>query len=190
MRYFICLAFVTACCSIPNVVLSQDAAESSLNQRIETLELKLQLAEQQIKQLNEECEALRKENASLKEVEAESSDPAKDQFAPGVVWGGLSKIPGQKDELRWAISIAQRDGDKLEGVVATHSPSGDKIEFPVTGKAPRRGDGLVIIESPVVGRAKIFMRGTLRNGSVALAFSGTSPLGKKFFGSAALSPKN
>jgi hypothetical protein len=189
MRDYLFLACLWSCCSIPNAAFSQDSTGSVLDQRIEILELKLQLADQQIQQLNEECEALRKENASLKKKEADKSDPANDQFAPGVVWVGVSKALG-KDEIRWAISISQRNGEKLEGVVATVSPSGEKIEFSVTGKAPRNGDGLVVIESPVIGRAKIFMRGTLRNGSVALAFSGINPLGKKFFGTAALSPKN
>ncbi|TWU01764.1 hypothetical protein [Neorhodopirellula pilleata] len=169
---------------------SQESDSETMTSQIELLSLKLQLAEEQLEKLQDECEALRRENAKLKQAEGNEDVPTKDQFATGVVWAGVSTVFGNQKTSRWALSISKRDGEKLEGGVATESPSGEKIEFPVTGKAPRSGDGLIVLETPMIGRAKLFMRGTVRNGGIALAFSGTNPLGKKMFGSATLAPKN
>lgn len=189
MRLSFLIAFLT-CCSISNGLPAQDATNSPLAQQTEILELKLRLAEEQLKQLQEECDSLRRENAKLKNEETDPVGSSDDPFAVGVVWVGTSQAAGAKQSVRWAISISKRDGEQFEGGVAAELPNGDKLEFPVTGRAPQRGNGLVIIESPMIGRAKIFMRGTLRNGAIALAFSGTGALGKKVFGSATLSPKN
>jgi len=185
---FFPIAFV-ACCVVTDGAHSQDSPAGSLEQQVEILSLKLQLAEEQLEKLQKECEALRKENALLKKDESDKEAATEDQFAAGVVWAGVSRASGGKT-TRFAISISKRDGRNFNGVVAMESPTGDKIEFPVTGKAPQNGDGLVVIESPMIGRGKLFMRGTLRNGSIALAYSGTNPLGRKNFGSATLSPKN
>ena len=181
MRLCLLLIFVM-CGAFNSHAYCQDGTAEPLAQQIEVLELKLQLAEAQLETLQAECEALRKENAAFKKEEMRKEVAVEDQFAPGVVWVATSKSTGGKKNIPWAISISKRDGDKFEGGVATQSPNGEKFEFPVTGRAPRTGDGLVVLESPMIGRAKMFMRGTLRNGSIAIAFSATSPLGEKRFG--------
>tara|TARA_R110002073_G_scaffold148228_3_gene301250 strand:- start:15611 stop:16177 length:567 start_codon:yes stop_codon:yes gene_type:complete len=188
MRIVLLVALV-GCCGVTSKAFSQVSSTEPLTQQVETLSLKLQLAEEQLERLQSECEELRKENALLKNEGTPDDTPMGDPFAAGVVWAGEIKPSGNKTN-RWAISISKRDGDKFEGVMATESPRGEKVEIQVTGKAPRNGNGLVVIESPLIGRAKIFMRGTLRNGAVALAVSGTNPMGKKNFGSATLVPKN
>ncbi|MBS0205137.1 MAG: hypothetical protein JSS49_19710 [Planctomycetes bacterium] len=170
---------------------SQDATVTELKQKIELLELKLQLAEKSLELIEKECEALRKHST---EVTHQKPQPAEkdDQFFPGVVWAGsaITVIGKDKRNYKWAVSIAKRDGRKLEGAIAVIAPDGGKIEIPVTGTAPERGDGLVVLESPVIGRSKLYMRGNLRNGGISLAYSGVTPLGEKFFGTAALAPKN
>ncbi|MCA9135662.1 MAG: hypothetical protein KDB00_02855 [Planctomycetales bacterium] len=175
---------------IANDIRAQESTESSLAHQIEILELKLKLSEAQIEQLQKENDALRKQNAGVGKEAPDEVVDENDPFAVGVVWLGVAKRTGSKEETRWALSVSHRDGQKLEGAIAVIAPDGKKLEFPVTGTAPRSGNGVVVIETPMIGRAKLFARGTLRNGAVALAFSGTNPLGKKDFGSATLSPKN
>lgn len=175
---------------------AQDSTIELLKQQIEVLELKLKLAEAAADKLQQECDALRKENLALKsagKVEPEKMvEPAstRDQFEPGVVWIGTSKSGSKKGRTRWALSVSKRDGENFEGGVAVVNSRGTKFEFAVSGKAPRNGDGLVVVESALMGRAKLFMRGTLRNGAIAFAFSGTNPLGGKLFGSASLKQQN
>ncbi|PQO26579.1 hypothetical protein C5Y97_29810 [Blastopirellula marina] len=168
--------------------IAQDPNLELLKQRVELLELKLQLAEQESERLEKECEELRKENAKLKGVAQTSPMNSKDPFEPGVVWLG-DAINDDKVKTRWALSVSDRKGRSFEGVIAAINDDGKKMEFSVSGKAPSAGNGLVEFESPLMGRAKMFMRGTLKNGEIALAFSGTTPLGKKIFGSATLKPK-
>jgi len=179
------------CCLTGRVAYCQDSSTESLTQKIEILKLQLQLAESQVEKLQQECEALRKENAELVSgvKEGEMVEP-EDQFSVGTVWAGMSKTVGKKDSVRWAISVSKRDGEKFEGGLAAINAQDRKLDLPVTGRAPQNGNGLVVIETPLMGRGKIFMRGTLRNGIVALAFSGTDPLGKKFVGSASLENKD
>ena len=186
----------TALLSVPLVLVlavnqasAQQPTEVELAQRIEILELKLQLAEQQIKQLENECESLRKENATLKQEQGGSTESAEDPFAEGVVWAGRVKFYGSDKGPPWAISISKRNGNKFEGAVATVNREGEKFEFPVSGTAPREGNGVVVVESPTIGRAKLFARGTLRNGAVALSISTTDAFGKKKFADASLVPK-
>lgn len=171
---------------------ADDAEIEKLKQQIEILELKLQLAEQSAEQLEKECEELRKENGKLKgnspkdEKVAEDEDP----FRVGRVWVGVSKdTRDPKKTNRWAISIAERDGTKMSGGLAIVTADGKKVDVPFTGTAPAKGDGLVVIETPLLGRAKIYARGRLTNGHVSLAISGTSPLGEKVFGAAAMKPE-
>lgn len=191
MRVLSFLSFWVALviCSQP-VAQAQETESNSLESRIEILELKLQLAEARIAQLQRENSDLAKENAALKKADARST-AAKEQdlFEVGRVWVGES-ISDSKKRTNWAVSISKRDGRNFEGGIAAKADDGKKLEFPFTGKAPIGENGIVIIESPMMGRAKIFMRGTLRNRAVALVFSGTGPLGGKFFGSASLRPEN
>ena len=166
---------------------AQDAPD--LRRKVDELEAKLRLAEETVDLLEKENVRLRDENAKLKGGEPKSADASdSDPFRVGVVWVGEAKT-GDKT-AQWAISVSERDGNKLSGVSAVIGPDGKKAEVPFSGTAPAKGDGLVVLESPLVGRAKIFMRGRLVNGEIALAFSGTSRLGEKVFGSATLRPKN
>lgn len=170
------------------VGIAQDSEIEQLKLRVELLELKLQLAEQESQRLEKECEDLRQENARLngvtKNVRAAKDDP----FEPGVVWIG-DAINNDKIKTQWVLSVSERKGRTFKGAIAAINSDGNKFEFEVFGKAPEQDSGLVEIESPLIGRAKMFMRGTLRNGEIALAFSGTTRLGQKFFGSAYLRPK-
>ena len=168
--------------------IAQDSTVEQLRQQIEILELKLQLAQQDAERLEAECEELRKQNALLKGDARDAAEGKDDPFEPGNVWSGEA-INNEKVKTQWALSISERNGRSFQGAIAAINSDGKKVEFAVSGKAPERGSGLVEFESPVMGRAKMFMRGTLRNGAIALAFSGTTPLGQKFFGSATLRPK-
>jgi hypothetical protein len=179
--------------AIQSADAADDAETEKLKQQIEILELKFQLAEQSAEQLEKECAELRKENAKLKGA-APKDTPAKaeeeDQFRVGRVWVGVSKdTRDPKKTNRWAISIAERDGTKMSGGLAIVTADGKKVDVPFTGTAPTSGDGLVVIESPLIGRAKIYARGRLTNGQASLAFSGTNPLGDKVFGAAAMKPE-
>jgi hypothetical protein len=166
---------------------AQDATD--LRRKVDELEAKLKLAEETLDLLEKENVRLRDENAKLKGGEPKPADSSdNDPFRVGVVWVGEAKSGDKVGQ--WAISISERDGNKLSGVAAIVGPEGKKSEVPVSGTAPAKGDGLVVLETPLVGRAKIFLRGRLVNGEIALAFSGTSRLGEKFFGSATLRPKN
>lgn len=176
-----------------NAHAADDTEIEKLKQQIEILELKLQLAEQSAQQLEKECAELRKENAKLKgnspKDEPTTSDE-EDPFRVGRVWVGISKnTRNPKETTRWAISIAERDGTKMSGGLAIVNPDGKKADVPFTGTAPASGDGLVVIETPLIGRAKIYARGRLTNGQASLAFSGTNPLGEKVFGAAAMRPE-
>jgi septal ring factor EnvC (AmiA/AmiB activator) len=180
------VALVCAQHALPG--LAQDSTPEQLRQQIELLELKLQLVQLEADRLEAECERLRKENARLKGDAKDGDEATDDPFQPGTVWAGEA-INNDKIKTQWALSISERNGRNFKGAIAAINSDGKKLELPVSGKAPDRGSGLVEFESPVMGRAKMFMRGTLRNGSIALAFSGTTPLGQKFFGSATLRPK-
>ena len=130
------------------------------------------------------------ENAALKKANKPDETTKNDPFAAGVVWVGKIAFYDSKKGPAWALSISKREGEKFEGAVATARANGEKFEFPVTGRAPSSGNGVVVIESPLMGREKYFGRGTLRNGKVALSISVSGALGKKGFGDATLSPKN
>jgi hypothetical protein len=193
MRFvpLVSLAFISLL-AVQSARAADDAEIEKLKQQIEILELKLQLAEQSAEQLEKECEELRKENAKLKgnapKDEPKTSD--EDQFRVGRVWVGVSKsTKNPKETTRWAISIAERDGTKMSGGLAIVNPDGKKADVPFTGTAPASGDGLVVIETPLIGRAKIYARGRLTNGQASLAFTGTNPLGEKLFGAAAMKPE-
>lgn len=168
--------------------IAQESSLEQLQHQVELLELKLQLAEKEAERLEAECEELRKENDRLRGTAKDANAAKPDPFEPGVVWMGEA-INNDKVKTQWALSISARDGRKFEGAIAAINSDGKKFEFPVSGKAPENGNGPVEFESPIMGRARMFMRGTLRNGSMALAFSGTTALGRKFFGSATLRPK-
>ncbi|WP_166831348.1 hypothetical protein [Thalassoroseus pseudoceratinae] len=164
-----------------------------LKQKIELLEAKLELAEKTIELLQKENETLRKEGGSRSGkdddgMEDDSRTRQADQFHTGVMWAGLATVKKGK-KTPWAISIATRDGKKFTGAIAFIGKDNEKIELPVSGTAPARGDGLVVIESPVIGRGKLYARGNLRNGVVALAYSLTDQFGKKHFGAATLESK-
>jgi len=161
---------------------------ADLRRQIEELETRLKLAEQSIELLEKEADTLRAENAKLRKESPAAPANEMDPFRVGVVWVGEAKSNGKSG--KWAISISEREGTKFSGVAAFLRPDGQKAEVEVSGKAPRDGNGLVVLESPLVGRAKMFMRGRLVNGEIALAFSGTNRLGEKLFGSATLRPKN
>lgn len=182
--------------TMPSVGFANDAELEKLKQQIEVLELKLKLAEQTAEVLEKECAALRNENARLKGMDAKgkadkSEKPDEnDQFRVGAVWVGVSKdTRDPKRVTRWAISVSERDGEKLSGGLAIVNPDGKKADVPFSGKAPATGDGLVVIETPAIGRAKILARGRLVNGVASLVFSGTNPLGEKAFGAAAMKPE-
>lgn len=176
-----------AACLATGSARAQDG-DTDLRRKVDELEAKLRLAEETVDILEKETERLRAENAKLKGEEARPAASDSDPFRVGVVWIGEAKS-GDKTG-RWAISIAEREGNKFSGVAAIVGPDGKKAEVPVTGTAPDKGNGLVVFETPLVGRAKLFMRGRLVNGEIALAFSGTTRLGEKMFGSATLRPKN
>jgi hypothetical protein len=168
--------------------LAQESSLQQLQHRVELLELKLQLAQQESDRLEKECNELRKENARLR-GDAQGPDATTDDpFEPGRVWVGEA-VNNDKIKTKWALSVSERKGRTFKGAIAAINSDGNKVEFEVSGKAPDNGNGLVEFESPLIGRAKMFMRGTLRNGEIALAFSGTTRLGQEFFGSAALRPK-
>ena len=188
LRGIVALFLFVILAQSPTTGLAQESNLEQLQQRIELLELKLQLAQQAADRLEAECEELRKENARLKGDGKNGDESIDDPFQPGNVWAGEA-INNDKIKTQWALSISKRNGRNFDGAIAAINSDGKKVEFPVSGKAPERGNGLVEFESPLAGRAKMFMRGTLRNGSVALAFSGTTALGQKFFGSATLRPK-
>jgi hypothetical protein len=184
-------AFLVGCLVVWVVsgVTWADDSPAELRRQVEELETRLKLAEQSIELLEKEADALRAENAKLKKEDVSSGPKNEaDPFRVGVVWVGEAKTNGKVG--KWAISISERDGTKLSGVAAVIRPDGQKIEIEVSGRAPREGNGLVVLESAVVGRAKMFLRGRLVNGEIALAFSGTNRLGEKTFGSATLRPKN
>ncbi|MCA8985641.1 MAG: hypothetical protein R3C12_22940 [Planctomycetaceae bacterium] len=170
------------------VGVAQEPGLEQLQHRVELLELKLQLAEQESERLEKECEELRKENARLKGDAKDASDAKHDLFEPGAVWVGEA-INNDKKKTQWALSVSERKGRTFKGAIAAINSDGNKLEFEVSGKAPEHGSGIVEFESPLIGHAKMFMRGTLRNGEIALVFSGTTRLGQKFFGSATLRPK-
>lgn len=182
-------AFVVGCLLAVLVCGAAQAQEGAadLKGQIDELETRLKLADELVELLQKETETLRAENAKLKGEETSAATDS-DPFQVGVVWAGQAKTAG--NTARWAISIAERNGNKLSGVVAVVGPEGNKNEFPVSGTAPAKGNGLVILESPLRGRAKIFLRGRLINGEIALAFSRTNRLGEKSFGSAYLRPRN
>jgi hypothetical protein len=179
---FIVMAIICSPCA------ADDAESQKLRARIEQLESQLVVTDEALTMLEKECEKLRGEIRAMKgEKEVKTSDVA-DPFALGVVWVGEAKIKGQVG--KWAISVQERDGNKLSGVIAVVGPGGGKQEIPVSGVAPSSGDGLLTLESPLIGRAKTFMRGHLNNGEVALAVSVTNRLGEKAFGAATLRPAN
>ena len=188
-RYFAFLLLVMASGSLDRAAAAQEPESDSSAQRIEVLELKLKLAEVQIEALQQQRDALLKENAALKNGHAEEAVAGEDQFAAGVVWAGTSKTAGKKDKLRWALSISKRDGVTFEGAVAALSPDGKKIEFPVSGKAPRSGDGLVIIESPLIGRPDVYARHAAKWCHRACLFWNESSWGEVFWGGVASTRK-
>jgi hypothetical protein len=170
------------------VCIAQDSSLEQLQHRVELLELKLQIAEKESERLEKECEELRKENARLKGDTKDPNPAKRDPFEPGALWVGEA-INNDKIKTQWALSVSERKGRTFRGAIAAINSDGTKLEFEVSGKAPEVGNGLVEFESPLIGRAKIFMRGNLRNGEIALAFSGMGRLGQKFVGSATLRPK-
>lgn len=182
--------------TMPSVGFANDAELEKLKQQIELLETKLRLAEQTAEILQKECAELRNENARLKGMDSKGKSDKPDvvdggdQFRVGAVWVGVSKdTRDPKKVTRWAISISERDGEKLSGGLAIVNPDGKKADVPFSGKAPATGDGLVVIETPAFGRAKVLARGRLVNGVASLVFSGTNPLGEKIFGAAAMKPE-
>lgn len=176
------VTFVLLC--IMNVAKSQETIDE-LKRRVTTLESRMELLEQLI-------DSLVAQNAKGKRMESSPAAPAlkeaADPFRVGVVWVGEAKS-GDK-VAKWALSVSGREGNRLTAGVVVALPNGEKQEFGLAGTAPGSGDGLVVLESELVGRAKIFARGRLQNGEIALTFSGTSKLGDKMFGSATLRPKN
>lgn len=177
--------FLTA---ISSLCAADDAQDQMLRERIDQLESQLAAADEAMALLEKEGETLRSENRKLKGEKEPEAAITQDPFGVGVVWVGDAKINGQIG--KWAISITERNGNKLSGVIAAAGPAGGKLEIPVSGVAPASGNGLVTFESPLIGRAKSFMRGRLINGEIALAVSITGRLGEKAFGSANLSPAN
>ena len=189
MKYSIVLVAGCLMTSLACGAVKAEEEVTELKRQVAELEARLNLAERTVELLEKESEMLRAENAKLKgEAAPSSTADDSDPFQVGVVWVGEAKAAGKSG--KWAISIAERDGSKLSGVAAIMSPDGKKFEIPVSGTAPVKGNGLVVLETPLVGRAKIFFRGRLLNGEIALAFSGTTRLGDKMFGSATLRPKN
>lgn len=184
------LVALAAVCLIvnPSSGFAQDSSIDQLKLKLELLEIKLELAEQQAERLAEECEELRKENAKLKGDVKELAGSDKDPFASGVTWSGEAV---NSDNVRtiWALTVNERKGRTFEGVVAAINNNGSKFDFKVSGKAPEQGNGLVAFESEQIARGKMLLRGSLKNGVVSLVFSGTTPVGKKFVGSATLRHK-
>lgn len=128
-----------------------------------------------------------KDNDRLTGDTNEAAAAKEDPFAPGAVWVGEA-INNVNVRTQWSLSVSERNGPAFKGRVDAIHGDGNSFEFEVSGKAPDQGNGLVEFESPLIGRAKMFMRGTLRNGEIALECSGTSRLGDKFFGTATLRP--
>lgn len=191
MKFSRCLALSLAIgLTICSTSRADDKDLAELKEQIEQLELKLNLAEQSLELLEEENRTLRKENAGLKGEKEEAENEENDQFAVGRVWKGEAK-QAKKDSktIHWAISVSERKGKTFKAVVAAVNHQGKKFEYPVSGTAPASGNGLVVLESPVIGRGRIFMRGRLNNGEISLAYSGVSRLGDKLFGAATLRPK-
>jgi hypothetical protein len=168
--------------------LADEAETQKLRERVTLLEAQLAAADASVAAFEKQCEMLKKEISELKGEKEPTESTTADAFAVGVVWIGEAKINGHTG--KWALSISERDGNKLSGVVAAVGPAGVKHEITVSGTAPATGNGLVTLESPLVGRAKSFMRGRLTNGEVALAVSLVNRLGEKAFGAATLRPAN
>ncbi len=184
LLFVTCSTVLFAC----TVSASDDTDVADLKRQISDLETRLGLAEKSAELLEKEIELLRKENAQLKGEERTSQAEEIDQFRVGVVWVGEARTGGRI--AQWAVSVSERSERRFSGVVAIVAPDGKKSEFPVSGTAPATGNGLLVLESPLVGRAKLYMRGRVANGEAALAFSGTTRLGDKILGSATLRPKN
>ncbi|XZE44282.1 hypothetical protein SH467x_003883 [Pirellulaceae bacterium SH467] len=174
---------------------------SELKNRIEQLEAKVQLLERSVNLLFAELDkgqasvtmAANSSNApkgseGTKEPASDQSDP----FRVGVTWVGDVAVKNARGsaKTKWAISISERDGVRFEGGLVVSLPDGQIVESPVSGTAPSNGDGLVVMETPLVGRAKSFARGRLQNGEIALTVKATTKLGEEVVGAATLRPKN
>ncbi len=122
------------------------------------------------------------------ETSVKAGENPADPFRVGVTWVGEAKAGNRT--AKWAVSISERDGQRFSGGMVTVAPNGDKFEMPISGTAPDSNNGLVVMETSLVGRARYFARGRLQNGEIALTFKGTTNLGQDIVGAATLRPKN
>jgi hypothetical protein len=192
-------ALVIVVCTSTKGITQESVSE--LKKRIEQLEAKVQLLERSISMIFTELDKgttsnLAGSGPSNATKMAETTKPAvndlSDPFRVGVTWAGEVSVRNARGNLKtkWAISISERDGDRFGGGLVVGMPDGEIIETPVSGTAPSNGDGLVVMETPLIGRAKSFARGRLQNGEIALTVKATSKLGEEVVGSATLRPKN
>ena len=168
-----------------------------LESRVDQLETKVKLLERLVTSLLEERPSDSSKGAMLKDTASSTSaeriapagENAVDAFRVGVTWVGEIKGIGGKAG-KWAISVSERTGEKFGGGMVVVGPNGEKLELPISGTVPVAGNGIVIMETPLVGRQKIFARGRMQNGEIALTYKGTSKLGEDVIGACTLRPKN
>ncbi|MDX1928724.1 MAG: hypothetical protein SFV81_19500 [Pirellulaceae bacterium] len=168
-----------------------------LKSRVDQLETKVKLLERLVTSLLEERESESSKGTTQKDTSsstsaarvAQADENAVDAFRVGVTWVGELKGTGGKAG-KWAISVSERNGDKFGGGMVVVGPNGEKLELPISGTVPVTGNGLVIMETPLVGRQKAFARGRMQNGEIALTFKATNKLGEDVIGACTLRPKN
>lgn len=174
---------------------------TELKKRIEQLEAKVQLLEKSISMIFTELDkgttgTPAGSGLSSATKMAETPKPAvndqSDPFRVGVTWVGDLAVKNARGSAKskWAISVSERDGDRFSGGIVVGMPNGEIIETPISGTVPSDGDGLVVMETPLVGRAKSFARGRMQNGEIALTVKATTKLGEEVVGAATLRPKN
>lgn len=134
VRAKILIAFVL--CLKATIGFSQESETAELNQQIELLAIKLELAEKSAELLETELESLRKENVRLKGEDKKTASSQDDPFEPGSVWAGEA-INNDKLRTHWALSVAERNGRKFEGAIAAINEDGKKHEIAVSGYRTR-----------------------------------------------------
>ncbi|AMV35559.1 hypothetical protein VN12_25935 [Pirellula sp. SH-Sr6A] len=197
-RMTVAVLIFVACA--PCVAIAQESI-SDLKQRIEQLEAKVQLLEKSISMLFTELDkgtasgSAGTGTSGAPKMAESTKPPVNDQSDPfrvGVTWVGDVAVKSARGtaKSKWAISISERDGTRFAGGLVIGMPDGQIVESPVSGTAPTNGDGLITLETPLIGRAKSFARGRVQNGEIALTVKGTTKLGEDVVGSATLRPKN
>jgi hypothetical protein len=120
---------------------------------------------------------------------AEEED--KDPFAAGAIWVGTAKAAmPDAPEKKMVLTVTERMGGKVGGEISFKNPKGELITVKVSGTAPQKRSGAVILESEKVGIAQFKLRGKLQNNAATLVITGTGPLGGKGGGVVVFTPQN